>query len=193
MNTKKLPRGRPRRLNPSDGVALAEPLFHRDGYDALAITEICDAIGVRQPALYRAYGSKAGLFEAALRLYAQGPYAAFVGEVLGRAETAEEGLRAVVLNAAALYGRDRSRPGCLVLSAVGAIDDEARRTATLVVEATRAGMVEAFAGLGAPAPEAFADAALTAMHGLSAEARAGRPADALTRAATALIDGIAGE
>lgn len=54
MNDTKILCGRPARLYRADGAAIAEKLFHGIGYDdQLGVAEICDALGVRQPALYR--------------------------------------------------------------------------------------------------------------------------------------------
>ena len=182
-DTKKRGRGRPRRLDRAAGVAAAEALFHRHGYDGLGIVAICDAIGVRQPAMYAAYGSKAALFERALARYAAGPYATFVGESIDGATAPAGALRTVLDAAARLYASDPDRTGCLALeTSTTASDPEARQAAMDLVETVRATLAARYAGLGAEHPEAWADATIVGMRGLSGEARAGRSADALVEA-----------
>ena len=189
-DTNKRGPGRPRRFDRAAGVGVAEALFHHHGYDALGIKAICDAVGVRQPALYAAYGSKAGLFEAALERYAGGPYAAFVAEAMDGATTPADALRAVLDAAARLYAADPERTGCLALEAsTTASEPAARRAATELVEATRRALAARYAALGADLPEAWADATIAGMRGLSAEARAGRPPDALVAAAGVIARG----
>lgn len=193
-DTNKRGPGRPRRFDRDAGAAAAEALFHRHGYDALGVKAICDAVGVRQPALYAAYGSKAGLFEVVLRRYAEGPYAAFMVAAMAEATTPAEAFRAVLDAAARLYAADPERKGCLALEAsLNASEPEARQAAAELVEATRKALAVRYAELGAALPEAWADATIAGMRGLSAEARAGRPADALAAAASVLVNGCGEE
>ena len=46
-------------------------LFSNRGYDAVAVQEIVNAVGVTKPTLYHYFGSKLGLFEAILASYLQ--------------------------------------------------------------------------------------------------------------------------
>lgn len=179
--------GRPRRLDRDEGVATAEALFHAHGYDALGIKALCDAVGVRQPSLYAAYGSKADLFVAALGRYATGPYAAFVAEAVAGADTPEDAFRAVLDRAARLYAADPERKGCLAIEASSNASEPAARHAAIgLVEATRAALTTNYSALAADSPQAWADATITGMRGLSAEARAGRETDALAAAAAVI-------
>jgi TetR/AcrR family transcriptional regulator, repressor for divergent bdcA len=184
----KISRGRPARLNRTEGAAIAEPLFHRDGYDHLGVAMICDALGVRQPALYRVFGSKAGLFAAALERYATGAFATFVADEIGRATAPSDLTRNVLLRAADIYAGDPGPYGCLALeTAYGSVDGDARRAAMALVDETRAALAERFAALGANDAKAHANAVLLAMRGLSSEARAGRSAADLRRAVEVLV------
>lgn len=191
-DTKKRRRGRPRRLDRGEGVALAEALFHARGYDALGIKALCDAFGVRQPALYAAYGSKAELFGLALERYASSPYATFIVEALDPSTTPREALHAVLSGAARLYAADPERRGCMALEAsANASDPAARQAASNLVKAVRGTLAARYAALGpgADAPEAWADATIAGMRGLSAEARMGRSADDLAAAAAVIGHG----
>jgi TetR/AcrR family transcriptional repressor for divergent bdcA len=189
-DTKSRPRGRPRRLDREDGVALAEALFHRHGYDALGIKALCDAVGVRQPALYAAYGSKAELFGLTLARYAAGPYAAFIADAVEGATTPSEALQAVLAGAARLYAADPERTGCMALEASAhASEPAARSAASELVETARGSLATRYAALGADRPGAWADATIVGMRGLSTEARTGRSADDLAAAAAVISRG----
>lgn len=184
----KIGRGRPSRLDGAAGAAIAERLFHRHGYDQLGVSTICDSLGVRQPALYRVFGSKAGLFEAALERYAQGPFASFVAEEAARSTSPAELTRNVLLRAAQVYADDPARPGCLALeTAYASADEQARQAATALVDRTRAFLTTRFTSLGTQDAAASATAVILAMRGLSSEARAGRSKDDLQGAVEALV------
>lgn len=189
-DTERLRRGRPARLDRAEGVAVAEPSFHREGYDRLGVATLCDALGVRQPALYRVYGSKAGLFEAVLERYAAGAFGTFVAEEIRQAETPSGLMRGLLIRAADLYAGSPDRLGCLALETASTSADEgARRAAAALVERTRAALSDGFKALGANDAPARADAALLILRGLSTEARLGRSAPALRAAVETLLDG----
>lgn len=189
-DTKKVNRGRPRRLDRDEGVAICEALFHAQGYDVVGIAAICDAVGVRQPALYAAYGSKARLFELVLDRYAKGPFGCFVAEQMAQADAPETALRSVLLAAADQYSSHDERRGCLALEAsVNASDLSARDSATALVERTHDLITRRYALLGASDPNAWADATMLSLRGLSAQARAGAQNAALRQA----VEVIAGQ
>ena len=186
-DTKKL-RGRPPRLDREEGKTIAERLFHRDGYDHLGVAALCDALGVRQPALYRVFGSKAGLFEMALERYAEGPFASFLAEEAERAQTPADLTCRVLLRSADVYSDDPDRRGCLALETVyGSADPDARQAAQVLVDRATDFLIEKFESLGAKDAEASATAVIIAMRGLSSEARAGRSRAALRSAVQALV------
>ena len=182
-------RGRPARLGRAEGTAVAEHLFHRDGYDQVGVAALCDALGVRQPALYRVFGSKAGVLDAALESYAASPSASFVAEEAAHSDSPAGLTRNVLLRAAAVYANDPERPGCLALeTAYGSADPHARAAAGVLVDRARGFLKQRFEALGAPDADASATAVLLAMRGLSSEARVGRSGDDLRSAVHALID-----
>ncbi len=182
-------RGRPARLDRAEGAAIAERLFHGNGYDQMGVAALCDALGVRQPALYRVFGSKAGLLEAALERYADSPFAAFVAEEAALSKTSIDLMRNVLRRAAEVYAEDSERSGCLALeTAYGSADPTARQAANVLVDNARSFLTERFEALGAQDADASANAVLLAMRGLSSEARAGRSKAAMQRAVDALVD-----
>src|SRR5690606_38817303 len=64
------PRGRPRRFDPEQAVAIAQQLFHARGYDAVSIAELTEALGINPPSFYAAFGNKASLYARVLDRYA---------------------------------------------------------------------------------------------------------------------------
>jgi TetR/AcrR family transcriptional repressor for divergent bdcA len=52
------------------GIDIAQVLFHHRGYDAVSLSDLTAAMNIKPPSFYAAYGSKAELFERAMRRYA---------------------------------------------------------------------------------------------------------------------------
>ncbi len=181
-------RGRPARLDKAQAVTIAEQLFHQDGYDQLGVSTICDALGVGQPALYRLFGNKAGLFEAVLERYLTTPHATFISEQVERSETPDELARNILLSAAEIYTNDPIRRGCLAMETTyGSADKAAQLTANHLVEQTRSMLAQQFKTLGAKDADARANAILVVLRGLSSEARIGRSKESLQDAVSVLI------
>lgn len=61
--------GRPRVAEIDDVVLAAMALFRERGYDATSIRDLEAATGLKAASLYKAFGSKAGLFDASLARY----------------------------------------------------------------------------------------------------------------------------
>ena len=66
-------------------------LFWRKGFEATSMTDLCEAMGVRSPSLYAAFGSKEALYLEALGRYVEkiGPP---IWGPLEEAETARAGV-----------------------------------------------------------------------------------------------------
>ena len=68
--TKALPRGRPRQFDKQEAIRQALNLFWERGYEGVTTADLTRAMGIRSPSLYLAFGDKAGVFRAAIELYA---------------------------------------------------------------------------------------------------------------------------
>lgn len=65
------PRGRPRGFDREDAIATAMRLFWRHGFEGVSTNMLTESMGIAPPSLYAAFGSKAGLYRAALDRYAE--------------------------------------------------------------------------------------------------------------------------
>ncbi|MEW2434035.1 TetR/AcrR family transcriptional regulator [Streptomyces caniferus] len=109
-------RGRPRAFDRDRAILDAARLFWRRGYSGTSTRDLTAALGLSTSSLYAAFGSKAGLFEEAVRTYAERYREIY------RQAVAEKGLRTVIdrLFIDSVDGFTRPsdvHPGCLLSSA----------------------------------------------------------------------------
>jgi TetR/AcrR family transcriptional repressor for divergent bdcA len=187
-------RGRPRAFDPEAALAVGQRLFHAAGYEGVGLSALTDALGIKPPSFYTAFGSKAAFFERVLERYARTEIA--LADVLRAGRPPAEALADLLRRAAQTYARDPERPGCLVLEAARGNDESesammARRTA----EGRRA-QVRAFVAATHPKrADVVTDFISTVMSGLSASAREGMSEARLLKvshAATASLDALLG-
>lgn len=190
MNDTKLPRprGRPRQFDAEAAVATAQRLFHARGYDAVSVADVTDALGIKPPSFYAAFGSKAGLYERVLERY-NGADAIPLGELLDPGRPVAESLAAVLENAARRYAADPGAAGCLVLEGTRCIDLEARAAAR-ALHAAAEEMIRAHVAVRHPEEaDRITDFVGATMAGMSAKARNGHGLDRLL--ATARLASLA--
>ncbi len=156
-------------------------LFHRKGYDGVGVAEIGEALGIRPPSFYAAFGSKAGLFRRTLALYADSE-----ANVFATAQ-AEGGDVVTVIGrmfriAADIYAVPGCAAGCLVLDGTrNSVDPEARAIAGEAKAASRA-MIRDFIATEYPDYAGdLAEFATIALAGMSASARDGDDHGVLAR------------
>ncbi|MBX9467395.1 MAG: TetR/AcrR family transcriptional regulator [Rhizobium sp.] len=129
ITTKKMQtRGRPRRFDPEDGVAVAQQLFHARGYDAVGVADITAALGINPPSFYAAFGNKMGLYERVLDRYAA-TGAIPLADLLSPDQPVAACLGAVLEEAARRYADNPETTGCLVVEGARSDDPEARAAA----------------------------------------------------------------
>ncbi|RZQ64045.1 TetR/AcrR family transcriptional regulator [Amycolatopsis suaedae] len=174
------PRGRPRAFDRDAALDSAMRVFWEHGYDGTSLAELTAAMGIAPPSLYAAFGSKEGLFRAALERYGQlhGGYRALLDRASAR-ESIEAMLRAKVDE----FTEPDHPAGCLVVlaattctSANRAVWDElaARRkqTAAMIAVRLRRGSTDGDVPPGTDF-DALAHFYNTVLHGLSVQARDG--------------------
>ncbi|BCK67712.1 TetR family transcriptional regulator [Streptomyces libani subsp. rufus] len=109
-------RGRPRAFDRDRAILDAARLFWRRGYSGTSTRDLTAALGLSTSSLYAAFGSKAGLFEEAVRTYAERYREIY------RQAVAEKDLRTVIDRLLADSVDEFTRPsdahpGCLLSSA----------------------------------------------------------------------------
>lgn len=108
------PRGRPRRFDPDDVIAVAGKLFHARGYDAVSVTDVTGALSINPPSVYAAFGSKLGLYARVLEHYADTGAVPFA-DILRPDRPVSECLAALLEEAARCYAADPAAAGCMVV------------------------------------------------------------------------------
>lgn len=170
--TEKPVRGRPRSFDPDAALAEGQRLFHAAGYDAVGLSALTEALGIKPPSFYTAFGSKAAFFERVLERYARTELV--LADVLRTGREPAEAIGDLLERAARRYSRDPGRRGCLVLeSARGNDDSESATLARRVAEARRAQVRRYIATTHPKQAGAVTDYVALVMSGLSAGAREG--------------------
>ena len=108
---------RPRAYEQHTVVDAAKEVFWQRGLESTAIGDLEDGTGLSRSSLYLVFGSKRGLFDAALVDYLDG----FVQPLLGPVEGPRAGLREAAdffRGLAALFADPQSQRGCLMINAM---------------------------------------------------------------------------
>jgi AcrR family transcriptional regulator len=131
--------GRPREFDREAALEAAMRLFWRKGYSGASMNDLCDAMGIRSPSLYAAFGSKEALYVEAFEYYVHhwGPP---IWDRLGEGATARAGIESMLLAAARRLPRSRGAPaGCM--AALAATGDEMPASITTIVKRIRLDML----------------------------------------------------
>ncbi|MES2450121.1 MAG: TetR/AcrR family transcriptional regulator [Pseudomonadota bacterium] len=110
-------RGRPRTFDRQSAVNAAMRLFWERGYEAVSLSDLTGAMGIRSSSLYVAFGSKEALFREAVKSYVAGEADA-TAAVLAAGDTARIAIRALLDRAAGRVAREGEPLGCLVMLGV---------------------------------------------------------------------------
>jgi AcrR family transcriptional regulator len=114
--------GRPREFDRAQALEAAMLLFWRKGFAAASMNDLCDAMGVRSPSLYAAFGSKEALYLEAVEHYVRtvGPP---VWDKLADGATARVGVENLLLTATETLPKSGTIPaGCM--ATLAAVSDE---------------------------------------------------------------------
>ncbi|MEV5573370.1 TetR/AcrR family transcriptional regulator [Spirillospora sp. NPDC052269] len=185
--------GRTREFDTEAVVERAVEVFWRLGYEATSIQDLVAATGLGRGSIYAAFGSKDGLYAAALKQYSERSGAA-MAERLDRDEPVRVVLRDLLLHLVDQTVDDPERRGCLITnSAVERLPRD--RTAARVVGTSLDRTAEAITLVLRRARErgdlrpdadvtAIADFFVTTIQGLRVQGKAG----ADRRRLTAVVD-----
>jgi AcrR family transcriptional regulator len=114
--------GRPREFDRGAALEAAMVLFWRKGFAATSMNDLCDAMDVRSPSLYAAFGSKEALYLEAIQHYVEifGPP---VWDGLAEGATARAGVENLLLAATESLPESHVTPaGCM--ATLAAVSDE---------------------------------------------------------------------
>ncbi|MFI9045807.1 TetR/AcrR family transcriptional regulator [Streptomyces sp. NPDC053427] len=101
-----------RAFDRDEALAAALRQFWTHGYDTTSIASLTEAMGIRPPSLYAAFGDKRQLFEEAVELYAR-----TYGASPPHGPDAHTAIAAMLRHLAADYTDPNHPPGCLIISA----------------------------------------------------------------------------
>jgi len=131
--------GRPREFDRDAALEAAMLLFWRKGFAATSMNDLCDAMGVRSPSLYAAFGNKEALYLEAVEHYVriQGPP---VWGKLAEGATARAGIENLLIAGTGSLPKSRATPaGCM--ATLAAVGDEWPAPITRVVKKGRLEML----------------------------------------------------
>jgi AcrR family transcriptional regulator len=127
--------GRPRGFDRDAALEAAMLLFWRKGFATTSMNDLCDAMNIRSPSLYAAFGSKEALYLEAVEHYARtiGPP---VWDKLAEGTTARAGVESLLAAATETLPESGEIPaGCMAMLA--ALSDEWPAAITDVVSKVR--------------------------------------------------------
>ena len=113
--------GRPREFDREAALQAAMLVFWRKGFAATSMNDLCDAMGIRSPSLYAAFGSKEALYLEAMEHYVKtvGP---MIWDKLA-ATCARDGVEKMLLAATEILPETGPIPaGCMAV--LGGVGDE---------------------------------------------------------------------
>jgi AcrR family transcriptional regulator len=114
--------GRPREFDRAQALEAAMLLFWRKGFQAASVNDLCEAMGVRSPSLYAAFGSKQALYLEAIEHYVRGGGPP-VWQALATGATAHASVEALLLALAESLPESEASPaGCM--ATLAAVSDE---------------------------------------------------------------------
>lgn len=197
-----LPKGRPRAFDRDAALGRAMLVFWQKGYDSASMADLTEAMQINSPSLYAAFGSKAGLFKAAVELYTD-QVGKRIKNSLPMAATAKEGIADFLMQTAISHTHPDQPHGCMVV--LGALHGEEGSDApcsllrerrldnvTLLRERLERGVREGELSENIDLQQIAAFYA-TVQHGMSITARDGSTLDQLlktAKAAMAAWDGL---
>ena len=115
--------GRPRAFDRGAALEAAMVLFWRKGFAATSMNDLCDAMNVRSPSLYAAFGSKEALYLEAVEHYVLTVGPPIWGK-LAEGATARAGVESLLLTATETLPESRVTIPAGCMATLAAISDE---------------------------------------------------------------------
>lgn len=106
--------GRPREFDRDTALQAAMLVFWRKGFVATSMNDLCDAMGIRSPSLYAAFGSKESLYIEAIQWYTK-TVRPRIWDRLEEGPSARNCVKKFLMTAAKALPGDAEAPlGCMV-------------------------------------------------------------------------------
>lgn len=190
------PKGRPRAFDCDDVLHRAMRIFWEKGYEGTSMADLTTAMGIGAPSLYAAFGNKAELFAAALKVY-ETQIGTAIWESLEKAATARQAFSDFLKETAISYAQPDQPRGCMIalgtlfgdadaIPASGMLRERRVDNVRLLRERLERGVAD-----GDIAPDVdcrqVADFYATVQHGMSITARDGASLEALLATAEAAM------
>lgn len=136
--------GRPSVWNEPELLTSAMAVFRRKGFAQTTVRDLQEATDLHPGSLYKAYGSKKGMFGAALSAYTERVVASRIAAHLEREDDPLGGIRSYF--ASTFEGRSHPDPGCLVTNTAiegYSLDPAARAAVSAGLESSEGGFLRA--------------------------------------------------
>ena len=125
--------GRPREFDIDQAVASVLPIFLAKGYEGATFGELISVMKITPPSFYAAFGSKEGLFERAMDLYAK--KSATIRAQAMASPNAFDALKSLLQLLATAYTQERIPHGCLFVQGALVCSDKAQAVRDRLAEA----------------------------------------------------------
>ncbi|MES5823328.1 TetR/AcrR family transcriptional regulator [Streptomyces sp. RG80] len=121
-------RGQGRKFDLEDILEKAMFAFWRHGYDGTSVATLTREMGINAPSLYAAFGSKEGLFFAAVEFYNNGR-GSFMQRAFEEEKASAALIRRLLYEAADVYTQIDGPGGCLVIGSATRVSDAGQQVA----------------------------------------------------------------
>lgn len=121
-------RGQGRKFDLDEILEKAMLAFWRHGYDGTSVATLTREMGINTPSLYAAFGSKEGLFFAAVEYYNNGR-GSFMQRAFDEEERSPVLIRRLLYEAAETYTHVDGPGGCLIIGSATRVSDAAQQVA----------------------------------------------------------------
>lgn len=190
--------GRPRGFDVDLALEQALAVFWRNGYEGTSLSDLTEAMGIKKPSLYAAFGNKEQLFFKAIDLYENRPDSQF--NIAFQHEGISDVIRGLLVGAAAEF-TDCSHPqGCALMNSTFSCSEATESIKQMVLERKsqyKQRLIDRFTEAKSKGeltdccdPTALASLMTVLFQGLSMQASEGADAEELHQVAVMAAEGV---
>lgn len=193
-------RGRPRKFDPEEALGNALMVFWTNGYAGSSLDQLAEAMNMKRPSIYNAFGDKEALYRAALKAF----HAQLKGglEDLLKAKAIKPALNRFYKTAIDVYMTGETPLGCFIFCtapAAAIAHPDVRADINAITDETDKALAQVFRraqGTGQLSKETnpmiAAQLGQATLHSLAVRARAGQPQATLNKMARGFVDIVFG-